>query len=79
MTRDSRIYDKNTLKKVSSFKKDRQIVLRWNAFVQNTIKVDIDFEDVINVITDFIREPFESIIYERELFLRWSKSDGEWN
>ncbi|NLK28983.1 MAG: nucleotidyl transferase AbiEii/AbiGii toxin family protein [Clostridiales bacterium] len=74
-----RIYDKNTLKKVSSFKKDRQIVLRWNAFVQNTIKVDIDFDDVINVITDFIREPFESIIYERELFLRWSKSDGEWN
>jgi predicted nucleotidyltransferase component of viral defense system len=75
----SRIYDKNTLKKVSSLKKDSKIVLRWNAFIQNTINVDMDFDDVINVIIDFIREPFESIIYERELFLRWSKSDGEWN
>ncbi|HKL99096.1 MAG TPA: nucleotidyl transferase AbiEii/AbiGii toxin family protein [Mobilitalea sp.] len=74
-----RIYDKNTLNKVNSLKKDRQIVLRWNTFIQNTIKVDIDLDDVINVITDFIREPFESIIYERELFLRWSKSDREWN
>lgn len=73
------IYEKDTLEKVRLLKKDGQLIIRWNAFTQNTIKVDLDFDNVIDVVADFIGEPFESIIYERELFLRWSKSKGKWS
>lgn len=73
------IYEKDTLEMVRLLKKDGQLIIRWNAFTQNTIKVDLDFDNVIDVVTDFIGEPFESIIYERELFLRWNRLEGKWD
>ena len=74
-----RVYEKDTLKNVRLLKQDEQITIRWKAFIQNTIKVDLDFNNVIDVVTNFIVEPFESILYERELFLQWNKSEGKWN
>ena len=74
-----RAYEKDTLEKVKLFKKDEQLIVRWKAFTQNTIKVDLDFDEVIDVVTEFIGKPFESIIYEQELFLRWKKSEGRWS
>lgn len=73
-----RVYEKDTLKNVRLLKQDGQIIIRWNAFIKNTIKVDLDFNNVIDVVTDFIVQPFESILYERELFLQWNKSEGKW-
>lgn len=74
-----RAYEKETLEKVRLFKKDEPLIVRWKAFTQNTIKVDLDFAEVIDLVTEFIGEPFESIIYEQELFLRWEKSERRWS
>lgn len=73
-----RTYEKNTLDKVRLLKKDEQLIKRWKAFKQNTIKIDLDFDTVIEVIADFIGEPFESMVYEGELFLKWNKLEGKW-
>lgn len=73
-----RTYEKNTLDKVRLLKKDEQLIKRWKAFTQNTIKIDLDFDTVIEVIADFIGEPFESMVYEGELFLKWNKLEGKW-
>lgn len=74
-----RIYEKDTLDKVKLLKKDERLIIRWKVFTQNTIKVDLDFDNVIEAIVDFIGEPFESMVYERELFLKWNKSEGKWS
>lgn len=74
-----RVYEKDTLKNVRSLKQDGQLIIRWKSFTQNTIKVDLDFNKVIDVVTEFIGKPFESILYERELFLQWNKSEGKWS
>lgn len=74
-----RVYDKDTLEKVRFLKNDRQLTNRWKIFTQNTIKVDLEFNKMIEVVTDFIGDPFESIIYERELILSWSKLERKWN
>lgn len=74
-----RVYEKDTLDKVRLLKKDEQLIIRWDAFTKNTIKVDLGFENVIDVVTDFIGEPFESIIYERELLLKWNRLKGQWD
>lgn len=73
-----RTYEKNTLDKVRLLKKDEQLIKRWKAFTQNTIKIDLDFDTVIEVIADFIGEPFESMVYEGELFLKWNELEGKW-
>lgn len=74
-----RVYEKDTLERVRLLKKDEQLIIRWKSFTQNTIKVDLDFNEVIDVVTEFIGEPFESIVYERELFLQWSRLEGKWS
>lgn len=74
-----RVYEKDTLERVRLLKKDEQLIIRWKSFTQNTIKIDLDFNKVIDVVTEFIGEPFESILYEQELFLQWNKSEGKWS
>jgi len=74
-----RSYEKDTLERVKLLKEDEQLIIRWKAFTKNTIKVDLDFNEVIDIVTEFIREPFKSIIYEQELFLGWKKSDAKWS
>lgn len=74
-----RVYEKDTLQKVRLLKNDRQLTNRWKAFTQNTIKIDLEFDKMIDVVTDFIGDPFESIIYERELILSWSRLERKWN
>ena len=73
-----RVYEKDTLKKIKSFKQDRQLLTRWKSFTQATIKIDLDFKKVIDLVIEFIGEPFESIIHERELFLQWNKLEKKW-
>lgn len=74
-----RVYEKDTLDKVRLLEKDRLLIERWKAFTQNTIGVDLDFYTVIELVTNFIGEPFDSIVHERELFLTWSKTKLKWS
>jgi len=74
-----RVHEKDTLEKVRLLKNDGQLTNRWKIFSRNTIKVDLEFDKMIDVVTDFIGNPFESIIYERELIFSWSRLERKWN
>jgi hypothetical protein len=53
---------------------------KWDAIkIGWSLKIDLDFNEVIDVVAEFIGEPFESIVYERELFLQWNKAEGKWS
>lgn len=73
-----RIYEKDTLNKVISLKEDEQLLIRWEIFTENTIKINLDFNKTIEAIVNFIGVPFERIVYEREFFKKWDKLEGKW-
>jgi len=56
------------LKKSESFKQDAERLDRWNVFTQNTVELKLSFDHVIEVIINFIVEPFENMVYENEFF-----------
>ncbi len=74
-----RIYEKDSFKKVKLLKEDIELLGRWKVFNQNTVKLNLSFDKVIEVVVGFIGGPFESIVYENEFFLKWNKSEGKWS
>lgn len=74
-----RVFDKDTLDQVKLLKNDSDFVARWKAFTQNTLKIELGFSDVIDLIIKFIGEPFKNILYEEELFLKWNKEEMKWD
>jgi hypothetical protein len=59
-----RIYEKETLDKVKLLLEDGEIIVRWKAFIKNTIKKELDFQVVLNNVITFIENPFEAIVHE---------------
>ena len=73
-----RRYEKDTLEKVEFLKEDTELLSRWKMFIENTLEINLSFEQVIVNVVNFIGGPFESIVYEEEFFLAWDKSEGKW-
>lgn len=73
-----RVFEKDTLDKIKLLKNDSDFVARWKAFTHNTLKIELDFSSVIDLIIEFIGEPFKNILYEEELFLQWNKEEMKW-
>ena len=73
-----RVFGKDTLEQVKLLKNDSDFVVRWKAFTQNTLKIELDFSSVIDLIINFIGEPFKNILHEEKLFLKWNKEEMKW-
>lgn len=73
-----RMYEKDTLFKVKSLSKDNQIMMRWQAFAKKTIQTDLEFDKVLDLVISFIKEPFESVVYEQEFFGKWNNINKKW-
>jgi predicted nucleotidyltransferase component of viral defense system len=73
-----RIYEKDTLDKVRLLSEDDHLLAKWKAFVNNSIKSDLDFDKVLETVNRFIGEPFEAMVYEREFFGKWDILEGKW-
>ena len=74
-----RTFEKDTLEKVRLLGNDRDFIVRWRAFTQNILKIKLDFDSIVDVIIKFIGKPFENILYEKEFFLKWNKTKGQWD
>ncbi len=65
------VYEKDSLIKVSNLVNDKEMILRWNSFCRKTLKIDLDFKEVILGIVKFIEIPFKAILEEDETFYIW--------
>lgn len=74
-----RVYEKDTLDKIRLFKKDRLLIERWRVFDKSILKINLDFNNVIDFIIKIVGQPFECIIKEEEFFLTWSKTKLKWS
>ena len=68
------LYEADSFKRVSGFSKDKAMQLKWNNYIKNTLKMEIEFVDVIETMYSFLAPIFDAIVNESELFGVWNPS-----
>lgn len=71
-------YAKNSLERIAQFHTNRDMVTKWNSFCKKTLKLSLDFEAVLHLITKFLNVPFTAILNEEECFEIWNKDEAAW-
>lgn len=67
-------YEPDSFERVYGFSKDKDMQLKWEHFIKDTLKMEIEFIDVIETIYSFISPIFNAIVNENELFGIWNPS-----
>lgn len=65
-------YDTSTLLDVERFSKNREMLAKWRHFMKTTLKANIDFKEVVDVIVKFVGPAFNAIVQESELLKEWN-------
>lgn len=68
------LYEADTFERVYGFINDKNMQLKWKHFIKGTLKMEIEFTDVINNIYSFLAPIFDAIVNEGELFGIWNPS-----
>ena len=72
------VYEKDSILKISNLVNDTDILLRWKLFCKKTLKVDLDFNEVILSIVNFIEIPYKAIVEEEEAFFVWNHEQKQY-
>jgi hypothetical protein len=54
------------------------MITKWNSFSKKTLKLTLDFEDVLNLITIFLAAPFAAVLNDGDCFEVWDKDKNAW-
>ena len=65
------LYDSDTLIKVGKFPDNPEMLAKWRHFLKSTLKTELNFKEVIDVIIKFVGPIFEAILHESELLKEW--------
>jgi len=64
-------YERDSLQQIENLIVNKDILARWNSFCKKTLKFQLDFRDVMELMVKLIKPPYEAIINERECFENW--------
>jgi len=78
LTNRNRIYERDTISNIARLAKDSGIQKRWANFCNKILNHELDFSDVVRVITDFIAPPYQAIVNEDEFFGKWDYKEGKY-
>ena len=53
--------------------------VHWKAFLKKIKTPELEFEEVLYMIQEFLKPVFETVIEERKFFGQWSCSDRYWH
>jgi predicted nucleotidyltransferase component of viral defense system len=71
-------YEKDSIQIIYRLVKNPEVQKRWTNFCKKVLKVDIDFENVVKIIIDFISPPFQAIVNKDEFFKLWDYKKGKY-
>lgn len=74
-----RILNKSVLAKLRQLKNDHDFGKVWENFIENTLKIKLDFKTVNDLIITFVGAPFENICNKQDFIKRWNKDKRQWN
>lgn len=78
LTNRNRTYERDSISNISRLIKDSGIQKRWANFCSKILSDELDFSDVVGVITDFIAPPYQAIVKEDEFFGKWDYKEGKY-
>lgn len=78
LTNRGTLYEKDSIQVIYRLVKNSEIQKRWTNFCKKVLKVDIDFENVVKIIIDFISPPFQAIVNKDEFFKLWNYKKGKY-
>lgn len=62
-------------KKCARFSPLNEVKKKWELFINNTLKQNIDFETIIKVIYDFLPPVYSTILVEGEFSKVWNQME----
>ncbi len=65
------LYEADTITNIQSFSENKDMLLKWNQYKKDTLKINIEFKEIINTIVRFLSPVFQAIINENELLEQW--------
>ncbi len=71
-------YERDSVIIISRLLENVEIQKRWQNFCKKILKYELSFSKVIELIIDFLLQPYESIIKEDEFFKTWSCSSKKY-
>lgn len=72
-----RNFDSSTMGLIQRFEQDPILNRNWNNFIKN-LRVQQDFQTVMARIIEFIKPPFEAMIFQDELLKQWDPEQGKY-
>ena len=69
---------RNAISEIEQFSQDQDMVVRWGAFCKKTLKLSMDFNGVLAVVTDFLEPVYEAILDKEEFSGTWHKDKRKW-
>ena len=73
------IYDTNTFSNIILFDKDRDMQMKWKAFIRRLKLPELDFSEVLSLMNSFLSPIWDDIISEDELNKSWHAKSKSWN
>ena len=69
---------RNAIYDIEQFSQDRDMVARWRAFCKKTLKLSMDFQEVLVVVTGFLKPIYASILDNEEFSGIWLNDKRKW-
>lgn len=64
-------FERDLLEQIAGLQNDNDILTRWNSFCKKTLKLQLNFGEVLELIIRFIKPPLEAMLNEDECFDVW--------
>jgi len=65
-------YEADTFERIMEFEQDNSMKQKWRQFIKNTVKEDLEFSEVLQIINLFLSPVFSAILNETEAFGLWN-------
>lgn len=69
------IYEMDSLERVCRFANDPDMNVKWNHFIKGTLKQEIAFKLVLEIIRNLLSPVYDAIINEKEFFMYWKAAE----
>ena len=70
--------ERKAFSQIRQFSQDRDMVARWVAFCNKTLKSSMDFQAVLTLVTDFLEPIYQAILVGEAPPDTWIKDKREW-
>lgn len=71
-------YEKDSLQQIEKLLHNKEILVRENSFCKKTLKMQLDFGEVLKLLIKLITPPYEAIVNEKECFYNWNAEKKEY-